>query len=88
MKTTSISFRMDEELKKQTEETLDAIGLNMSSAITIFAKAVVRTGSIPFDLMVDPFYRKEHQDELTRRIERYETDETQMIDMTEEFEDA
>jgi len=30
--------------------------------------------------------RKEHQDELARRIKGYESGKTQMIDMTEEFE--
>jgi len=87
MKTTAITFRIDAELKKKTEKTLDEIGLPMSSAFTAFAKAIVRTGSIPFDLTIDPFFREEHQDELTRRIEHYESGITQMVDMTEEFEE-
>ena len=76
MKTTAITFRMDEELKRQTEETLDEIGLNMSAAFTVFAKAIVRTGTIPFELTVDPFYRADNQKELSRRIELYESGET------------
>ena len=73
MKTTAITFRMDEDLKKQTEATLDEIGLNMSAAFTVFAKAIVRTGTIPFELTIDPFYRADNQKELTRRIELYES---------------
>jgi len=76
VKTTAITFRMDEELKKQTEETLDEIGLNMSAAFTVFAKAVVRTGTIPFELTVDPFYRADNQQELSRRLELYESGKT------------
>jgi len=76
MKTTAITFRMDEDLKKQTEETLDEIGLNMSAAFTVFAKAIVRTGTIPFELTVDPFYRADNQKELSRRIELYESGKT------------
>ena len=29
MKTTSISFRMDKELKKQTEEVMQEVGMNL-----------------------------------------------------------
>ena len=87
MKTTAITFRIDADLKKKTEQTLEEIGLPMSSAFTAFAKAIVRTGAIPFDLAVDPFYRVAHQDELTRRIKHYESGETDMVDMTGEFED-
>ena len=76
VKTTAITFRMDEELKKQPEETLDNIGLTMSAAFTVFAKAIVRTGTIPFELAVDPFYRADSQKELSRRIELYESGET------------
>jgi DNA-damage-inducible protein J len=73
MKTTNVSFRMDEELKRKTEQTLDEIGLNMSSAFTVFAKAIVRTGAIPFELKTDPFFHAEHQNELNRRIELFES---------------
>ena len=72
MKTKAITFRMDAELKEKTEKTLDEIGLTMSSAFTVFAKAIVRTGSIPFELTVDPFFRVENQEEINRRIELYE----------------
>ena len=73
MKTAAIAFRMDEELKNQLEVTLNEIGLPMSSAFTVFAKAVVRTGAIPFDLVADPFYWAENQKELVRRIEEKES---------------
>lgn len=82
MKTTATTFRMDAGLKMKAEKALDEIGLSMSSA---FAKAIVRIGAVPFDLTIDPFYQMEHQDELTRRIELYESGEAEMVDMTEEF---
>ena len=87
MKTKPISFRMEEGLKKDMEQTFEEMGITVSGAFTLFAKAVVRTGSIPFDIVVDPFYRKENIDELSKRIEGYETGNTQMVDMTEEFEE-
>ena len=87
MKTTAITFRMDAELKDKTEKTLEEIGLSMSSAFTVFAKAVVRTGTIPFDLTVDPFYRIENQDELNRRIELYESGKTKGRNVTKTIEE-
>ncbi len=51
-----ISVRIDDDLKKNAERTLDDIGLSMSSAITIFLKTVVRENRIPFELSADPFY--------------------------------
>jgi len=72
MKSAAITFRMDEELKQQTERILDDIGLTMSSAFTVFAKAIVRTRSIPFKLCSDPFYNAENRAEIDRRIDRVE----------------
>jgi len=81
----TISVKLDGELKKEYERTLNELGISMSAGFQAFAKAVVRQGGIPFEMIIDPFERKEHQDELARRIEGYESGKTQMIDMTEEF---
>ncbi len=48
MATTSITIRMDENLKKQAEILFEDMGLNMTTAFTIFTKAVVRQHKIPF----------------------------------------
>lgn len=53
MSTTNITIRMDEELKKQAEELFSDLGLNMTSAFTIFAKQAVRQQRIPFSLSRD-----------------------------------
>ena len=69
----NISFRMDDALKRQTEAVLEQLGLNMTSAMTMFAKAVVREQGIPFSLSVDPFYSSANQSRLNRTISEYET---------------
>lgn len=56
MATTSITIRMDEDLKKQAEALFDELGMNMTTAFTVFAKAAVRQQKIPFELAADPFY--------------------------------
>lgn len=46
-----ISLRIDDDVKKNAETTLDEIGLSMSTAITIFLKTVVREQ--PHPLRID-----------------------------------
>jgi len=55
MATTSITIRIDEHLKKQAETLFENIGMNMTTAFTIFTKAVVRQGKIPFEIAADQF---------------------------------
>lgn len=69
----TVSFRMDDVLKKQTEDILGELGLNMTTAITMFAKAIVRERRLPLDLSVDPFYSAVNQARLNRSIEEYES---------------
>ena len=54
--TTQVSFRIDEDVKKNAEAALDDMGLTMSAAITVFLKKVGREHRIPFEISADPFY--------------------------------
>ena len=65
----TVSFRMDDTLKRQTEAILEALGLNM----TMFAKTIVREQRLPLDLSIDPFYSPANQARLKRAIESYES---------------
>jgi DNA-damage-inducible protein J len=64
-----INLRVDDEVKRNAEKTLDEIGLSMSTAINIFLKTVVRERRIPFELSADPFYSRENMVELERRVD-------------------
>lgn len=46
----TFSVRMDENLKNQFEYLCDMFGMNMSTAINVFARAVVRERRIPFEI--------------------------------------
>ena len=48
----TINIRVDEKLKKDSEKIIDELGMNMTTAITIFLKAVVRNNGIPFSLEI------------------------------------
>ena len=87
MATTSVTIRTEENLKKQVETLFDEMGLNMTTAITIFAKAVVHQRKIPFEVSADPFYSETNQAHLRKAIADLETRKGQFHDLIE-AEDA
>ena len=50
MATTNINVRVDTELKKSAENLFDDLGLNMTTAITMFLKSAVNHDGIPFEV--------------------------------------
>ena len=50
MATTTVSIRMDSEPKRRFEQFCEDVGMNMTTAFTIFAKKVVNENRIPFDI--------------------------------------
>ena len=53
MATVNMSIRMDTELKKQAEAMFSDMGLNMTTAMNMFLRQVVRQGRIPFEIATD-----------------------------------
>ena len=53
MATVNMSIRMDTELKKQADAMLADMGLNMTTAMNMFLRQVVRQGKIPFEIATD-----------------------------------
>ena len=49
MSQATFSVRMDENLKRQFDALCQDFGMNASTAINVFARAVVRQRRIPFD---------------------------------------
>ena len=68
MAQTMVNFRMDEELKKGMEQTCKEMGMNMTTAFTIFATKVNREKKIPFEIAVDPFYSEANMARLREAI--------------------
>lgn len=50
MSTTTISVRLDKSTKTNAEKLFEELGLNMSTAITLFIKQSLRERSIPFSI--------------------------------------
>lgn len=49
----NVNIRMDAELKNNLDQLCNELGMTISTAVTIFAKAMVRKGGIPFDVRID-----------------------------------
>lgn len=48
--TVTVQFRMDRELKEQLDAMLADMGLTVSTAMNLYAKAIVNQARIPFDI--------------------------------------
>lgn len=70
MSQTMISIRMDEELKKSMEQTCQELGLNMTTAFTIFAKKMSREKRIPFEVSYDPFYSESNMRAIAESLDQ------------------
>ena len=68
MSQATISIRIDSELKKNMELVCSDLGLNITTAFTIFAKKMVREQRVPFDVAIDPFYSESNLKHLREGI--------------------
>lgn len=68
MTSSTVNFRMDSDLKKKMEFICDDIGMNLSTAFTIFAKRFVRENGMPFPVDSDPFYSEANMKFLEESI--------------------
>jgi DNA-damage-inducible protein J len=61
---------MDDGLKENADFLFEELGLNMTTAVNIFVRQVVRQGRIPFDITThaDPFYSESNMRALRQSI--------------------
>jgi DNA-damage-inducible protein J len=75
MAQSTLSVRMDEDVKKNFELFCADVGMNASVAVNMFARAVLREQKLPFEVVsynVDPFYSAENQKRLANSKRRME----------------
>jgi len=69
MSTTSVTFRIDTNLKEKAENLFDEMGLNMTTALVAFVKVVVREGKMPFELVGDEYaFRQQIREKLDESL--------------------
>lgn len=84
MAQTSINIRIDSDLKKSVEDVCSELGINLTTAITIFAKKVSREKRIPFDVSVDPFYSEKNINYLKSIVSDIEVGKAKLVVKTAE----
>ena len=72
MAQTLVNIRMDEDLKKEMEQTCKMLGMNMTTAFVIFARKVTREKRIPFEVSADPFYGERNMKWLAESVKDFE----------------
>ena len=53
MSNTTISIRVNEEVKKEADQLFENLGLNLSSAVNIFLRQAIREQGIPFQVTLN-----------------------------------
>lgn len=63
-----LSVRVDSDDKKKFETFCDQTGMNVSVAINMFVKTVLREQKLPFEIKVDPFYSETNLTRLKKAM--------------------
>lgn len=74
---TTLSIRMDEEIKRRFDVFCADVGMNATVAVNMFARAVLREKRIPFEISGsdDPFYSIKNQARLREAMDQLEAGE-------------
>lgn len=80
MAQSAVNFRLDSDVKKDLETVCESMGMTMTTAFTIFAKAVVRENRIPFDVVGDPFYSEKHLARLRKLSDAIDSGEEKLVE--------
>lgn len=80
MSQTMVTIRMDEDLKSGMEGVCRELGMNMTTAFTIFARKVCREQRIPFDVSIDPFYSEANLRRLEQLSARVDSGEARLVE--------
>ncbi|MDU3084380.1 MAG: type II toxin-antitoxin system RelB/DinJ family antitoxin [Streptococcus mitis] len=76
MSKTSMSIRLDSEVKEQAQQVFNNLGMDMTTAINIFLRQAIQYRGLPFDVRLDE----------NRRLLEVLTDLDQNRNMSQSFE--
>ncbi len=85
MAQSTITARIDEKDKIKFDNFCSNVGLNTSTAINMFVKAVLRENRIPFEItqISDPFYEEENQKYIMKSIKELKSGKGQPHELIE-----
>jgi DNA-damage-inducible protein J len=69
-----VNIRIDDDLKTRADGIFSELGLNMTTAFTMFIRQTIRQGGIPFEVTTrtDPFYSAANMSRLRKSIRKAE----------------
>ena len=76
MPKTSMSIRLDSEVKEQAQQVFNNLGMDMTTAINIFLRQAIQYQGLPFDVRLDE----------NRKLLQVLTDLDQNLNMSQSFE--
>ncbi|HET0715087.1 TPA: type II toxin-antitoxin system RelB/DinJ family antitoxin [Streptococcus pneumoniae] len=76
MSKTSMSIRLDSEVKEQAQQVFNNLGMDMTTAINIFLRQAIQYQGLPFDVRLDE----------NRKLLQALTDLDQNRNMSQSFE--
>ena len=76
MSKTSMSIRLDSEVKEQAQQVFSNLGMDMTTAINIFLRQAIQYQGLPFDVRLDE----------NRKLIQVLTDLDQNRNMSQSFE--
>ena len=76
MSKTSMSIRLDSEVKEQAQQVFNNLGMDMTTAINIFLRQAIQYQGLPFDVRLDE----------SRKLLEVLTDLDQNRNMSKSFE--
>lgn len=65
-----LTINMDEDVKKEFQDVVGKLGLNATSAVNLFARAVIREKAIPFPITLRTREEQDWNDYLSGTIEK------------------
>ena len=85
MSQTTLSIRMDADIKKRFDAFCSDAGMNATVAVNMFARAVLREQRIPFEITGtdDAFYSVKNQTRLKAAMEQLEAGKGVLHDLIE-----
>ena len=76
MSKTSMSIRLDSEVKEQAQQVFNHLGMDMTTALNIFLRQAIQYQGLPFDVKIDE----------NRKLLQVVTDVEQNRNMSRSFE--
>lgn len=85
---TNLSVRVNKEDKSEFEKFCNAVGMNVSVAVNMFIKAVLKDNKLPFEISCDPIYTEKSINRLKKSINNIDSGNkiTKTIEELEELE--